>query len=225
MGDDPAETLYQCFLIDIGRHERIAKSSIRRLPDELKKWPPFAIKCALNADFKGQTWSLQSIAAFKDWALVSPIEIKVLAKEGELLLVDLFRLEEGNRISVMDSLMKVNRPPPPAPSVVKLVTTEKAVPIKNFKPKFRDLGPKSNLLVKYSSVLITKATSPKDIHVQLIDDDYPLYCKMKDELQKEFHAANSQSTTFCSSPVIGAYIKYGFINYPLLSHTYCLHLY
>jgi len=195
VGDDPAETLYQCFLVDIGRHERISKSNIRRLPDELKKWPPFATKCGLNADFKGQTWSLQSIAAFKDWALVSPIEIKVLAKEGELLLVDLFRLEEGNRISVMDSLMKVNRPPPPAPSVV---TTEKAGPIKKFKPKFRDLGPKSNLLVKYSSVLITKATSPKDIHVQLLDDDYPLYCKMRDELQKEFHAANSQSTTCCS---------------------------
>lgn len=197
MGDEPSETLYQCFLVDIGRHERISKRSIRTLPDELKKCPPYAIKCTLDADLKGQTWSLQSIATFKEWTLPKPIEIKVLANKGAVLLVDLFRLEEGNWISVMNSFLKVNRPPPPF-----AVTTAKAAPIKNFKPKFGDMGPKSNLLVKYSSVFITKATSPKDIYVQLLDDDYPLYCKMKEELQKEFHLA-SQSATFCSSPIIG----------------------
>jgi len=202
VGDEPSETLYQCFLVDIGRHERVSKSSIRALPDELKKRPPFAIKCTLHADFKRQTWSHQSIAAFKEWTLPSPIEINVLAKEEGRLQVDLFRLEDGSRISVMDSLMKVNRPPPPPLSAV---TTEKSSPIKKFKPKFGELGPKSNHLIKYSSVFITKATSPKDIHVQLLDDDYSRYCKMKDELQQEFHLVTSKSATFCSSPVIGAY--------------------
>jgi len=197
VGDDPSETLYQCFLVDIGRHERISKSNIRTLPDELKKRPPYAIKCTLDADFKRITWSLQSIATFKDWTLPRPIEIKVLVKEEDRLRVDLFRLEEGSRVSVTDSLLKVSRPPPPP-----AVTIEKAAPIKQFKPKFGDMGSKSSLL-KYSSVIITKAASVKDIHIQLLDEEYPLYCKMKDELQKEFHTATSQWASFCSSPVIG----------------------
>jgi len=199
VGDDPAETLYQCFLVDIGRHERISKSSIRTLPDELKKRPPYAIKCSLDADFKRKTWSLQSIASFKDWTLPRSIEIKVLSKEEDHLHVDLFRLEEGSRVSVMDSLMKAYRPPPPS-----AITTEKAAPMKKLKPKFGDKGPRSNL-IKNSPVIITKAASPKDIYIQLLDEEYPLYCKMKDELQKEFHSATFQSASFCSSPVIGTY--------------------
>ncbi len=73
-----------------------------------------------------------------------------------------------------------------------------------FKPKFGKFGPKSSL--KYSPVIITNVSNPRDICVQLVDEEYHLYCKMKDELQKEFLFASSKSASFCSSPVIGSYI-------------------
>ena len=76
--------------MDIGRHERISKDSIRSLPDEWKKRPPFSIQCTSNANFKRQTWSLESTTNFKYWASTpGPIKIKVLAKQGEILHVDL----------------------------------------------------------------------------------------------------------------------------------------
>lgn len=76
--------------MDIGNHERISKDSIRTLPDELKKRPPYAIQCTSTANFKRKTWSLESTTNFKHWASSpGPIEIKVLGKQGEILHVDL----------------------------------------------------------------------------------------------------------------------------------------
>ncbi len=193
VGDNPKETLYQCFLVDIGRHEQIPKSSIRTLPHDLKMRPSYAIQCTLNGISK---WSLESTASFKDWiAFSSRIHIKVLAKEEDHLHVDLFRPEKGDRmVSVMDSVMKAQRP------TQQPVTLEKAAQIKTFKPKFGELESKSKL-PKHSSVFVTKATTPKDIFIQFQDEDYQLYCKMQERLQREFSTA--QSATLCSSPLIG----------------------
>ena len=92
----------------------------------------------------------------------------------------------------------------PLPIITNLVPLipNKASIIKKFKPKYSPLELRKSPL-RHASVVITKATAPKFIYVQIEDEDKPLYRDMLIELEKEFHSASTFTSTYCPSPVIG----------------------
>lgn len=185
--------MYDCFMVDIGRHEGSSKSSIRMLPDELKGRPPFAIECTLNANFKPRPWSPEATASFKDWTRYSPIVAKVFAIQGEVPNVDLSRLVDTNRmVSLLDYLTLRS-------------TTEQIHkdedPFKKYRPRFSFLE-QSTRALKNARVYITEIANPKFIYVQLSEDKLR-YQGMLSELQAEFRSATCQSSSYCPSPVVG----------------------
>lgn len=189
-------------MVDIGRHEGISKNSIRMLPDDLKGRPRYAIECTLNADFERRTWSPEATANFKDWTRYSPIAAKVLAKQGEVLNVDLSRLVDTNRtVSVMKCLtteVPMRRTTEQTQPYVECVIED---PCKKYQPRFSPLEQKARA-PKHARVFITKIINPRFVYVQLSEDKLR-YHKMLSELQTEFRSATSQSTSYCQSPVVG----------------------
>ena len=65
MGDEPVETLYDCFLLDNGHHERISERNIRMLPSYLKEPPPL-VKDFTLAPTKRPDWKATSIALLQE---------------------------------------------------------------------------------------------------------------------------------------------------------------
>ena len=65
VGDEPVETLYDCFLLDNGHHERISERNIRMLPSYLKEPPPLA-KDFILVPTKRPDWRAKSIALLQE---------------------------------------------------------------------------------------------------------------------------------------------------------------
>ncbi len=194
--EEPSDIFYDCFLLDFGHYERIPKSNVRVLPTDLMGLPPFVKECTLNEKFIHRNWSPKSIALFKDWTLSSPIEMKVLAQKEGVFHVDLYRFEENyGMVSAMNSLMIARQ----LPFVPRTVAS-----IKKFKPKYCSEDLKSNP-VKHASVIITRATQPGEIYVQIDDQELSLYHQMQKDLQNEFHSASKSSPSYCSAPVPGSF--------------------
>ncbi len=179
------ETLYECFLLDFGSHERISQKSIRMLPKQFLDLPPFALECTMNVNFVPKIWSVTSTLLFKRWTSKGPMKMQIFAQQNGVLYVDLLdSCGDDKYVSIRDCLMYLEEPPP-------------FVAPKQFKPKYLEIELEKNPL-KEAVVIITNSSQPSEMYIQVVDDDVALYQRMKKELQLEF-----SSTAACVSPVIG----------------------
>jgi len=185
--------------VDVGHYERILKSNIRVLSKDLRELPPFAKECSLDAGFKPQFWSSESTSLFEMWTRYGPLKMQVFSIEKGVLIVDLFHSNEcGRTVSMMDSLMsKACSEPSPTPFISKEFSI-----VKVLKPKYGVLELRSNP-PKFATVLITKAASPKDMYIQIEDNDLRRYHLMQKDLQEEFRSVTTLSDSYCRKPVIG----------------------
>ena len=104
-------------------------------------------------------------------------------------------------VSVKDSLKNTARRVPLSIEEP-LQSRSSPASIKIFKPKFESLQLQSNP-PKYASVIITKAVQPKDVYIQVEDEDTPRYLHMQKDLQAEFRSATRRSESYCPSPTVG----------------------
>jgi len=128
--------------------------------------------------------------------------MKVFEHKEKVLYVDLFRLDEGcQMVSVKDSMLNTTRR---VPLAIEELLQSRSSPesIKTFKPKYERLQVQSNPL-KYASAIITKAVQPKDVYIQVEDEDTPRYLHMQKDLQAEFRSATRRSESYCPSPTVG----------------------
>jgi len=65
-----------------------------------------------------------------------------------------------------------------------------------FQPKFGSLGMLSDEF-KNSGVIITNVIHPDHLYIKLVDQDFPLYHKMQEDLQQEFVSATNKSPSYC----------------------------
>ena len=186
VGDEPVETLYDCFLLDFGSHEHISQKSIRVLPKQFLDLPPFALECTLNVNFRPKTWSIASTVLFKRWTSKGPMKMQVIEQRDGVLNVDLLDpLGDDNYLSVRDCLAYLEEP------------SSFSAP-KRFKPKYSKLELERNP-PKEATVIITSSSQPSEIYVQILDDSkLQLYQQMKEDLKLEF-----SSTTDSVPPVVG----------------------
>lgn len=75
--------------------------------------------------------------------------------------------------------------------------------MKKFKPKYELSALQPKPLIKYASVIITRASQPKEIYIQIQDIHTPRFSEMLSDLQEEFRSSTVHSSSYCPSPVVG----------------------
>ena len=74
VGNGPSQALYECFLYDEGRYERVPSLQFGILPKELSQLPPLAILCHLHQLTKRE-WKEDEIPLFRKLASRSPFNM------------------------------------------------------------------------------------------------------------------------------------------------------
>ena len=97
-----------------------------------------------------------------------------------------------NRIPSPDLGQNVHRPSPP---------------VKKLNSKYSPSEIESNP-PKHARVIITTSMQPGEIYVQIDDDNLPQFHQMQKELQEEYRSASRASSSCCSTPLVGSYIKF-----------------
>lgn len=79
-----------------------------------------------------------------------------------------------------------------------------------FEPKFGSSGVLSGGH-KYSPVIISNMVHPGHLYIQFVDQEFPLYHQMQEDLLEEFGSATNQSLSYCPTPAAGIIFRYLFI--------------
>ena len=74
-----------------------------------------------------------------------------------------------------------------------------------FEPKFGFSGVLSDYEFNYSAVIITNVTHSNHWYIQMVDQEFPLYHQMQEDLQQEFESTTSKSPSYCSTPTAGIF--------------------
>ena len=101
-------------------------------------------------------------------------------------------VQNVNSIPSSDLGQNVHRPSPP---------------VKKLNSKYSPSEIESNP-PKHARVIITTSMQPGEIYVQIDDDNLPQFHQMQKELQEEFRSASRASSSCCSTPLVGSYIKF-----------------
>jgi len=64
--------------------------------------------------------------------------------------------------------------------------------MKKFRPKYELWGLRSKPPIEYASVVISKASQPREIYIQIQDEDTPRFSEMVKDLQEEFRFTTSR---------------------------------
>ncbi len=179
-----SETLYDFFLLDQGRYEKITSSSVRILPPKLRNHPPLAFKCTLNHHLQPTAWSDKDTHYFKEIIHRGPLLLKInnqFTREGEALNVDLAQLplfaENASHIdSVRDVLFYAH-------------TLMSKSLIRKLKPKFISAPQQEQFNVR-----VSYARNPTNIYVQILDDQLVTFQSMEQELQVELQDGSDSVT-------------------------------
>ena len=108
VGNGPSQALYECFLFDEGRYERVPSLQFGIVPKELFPVPPLAILCHLH-QFPKREWTGNEIQLFKKLASRSPLNMFVYHEDPRELTVDLSHVpryaDEKGAVSFRDMMM------------------------------------------------------------------------------------------------------------------------
>jgi len=170
--------------VDVGHHERIKKSNIRVLPNNLIELRPFT---------KERIIPHNRVDTDEPALTAMPLIENVASSKDHLGVESMHQLY--TEASATDAMI---------PTILSVESPSSHRPLKTFKPKFGswelDCKP-----IEYAAVRITEMTSPSYIYLQIEDEDIYHYHQMTKELDEEFHFANIRSETYCPSPVVGSY--------------------
>ena len=206
--------LYDCFLLDVGQHEHIAKRDIRLLPNNLTSLSSYT---TTRLTLQSQTDEVRSAIVNKPSKKL-PKEVGVRAFDVTLPPPGIMNPELKDIVihNVSESSSARTAIAPLYSSIISsqfaglptLIETPAGPDtiVKKYKPKFSRLDLKFSP-IRYASVIISKALHPRAVYVRIDDDEVPLFRRMMNELQQEFGTATPGSDSFCSSPLIGSYFN------------------
>jgi hypothetical protein len=107
VGNGPSQALYECFLFDEGRYERVPSLQFGIVPKEIIQVPPLAILCHLHKYFNRE-WTGNEMQIFKKLASRSPLNMFVYHEEPRELTVDLSHIprfaDEKGAVSFRDMM-------------------------------------------------------------------------------------------------------------------------